>query len=118
MDGFADVYRICAHLDGQGDFADHVTGMGAYHAAAQDFAVTPASMAIRALFGAVVKQQLGHAFVAAVGYGVAGGFPREQALLYLDALGFSLVFGQAHPGYFGVSLGYYWDDSDVECCCG
>jgi hypothetical protein len=39
VDGFAYVYCVCTHLDGQGDFADHVAGVGAYHAAAQDFAV-------------------------------------------------------------------------------
>ena len=36
MDGLADVHRIGAHLDGEGDFTDHVTGMRADDAAAQD----------------------------------------------------------------------------------
>jgi hypothetical protein len=36
-----------------------------------------------------IKQQLGHAFVAAVGNGAAGGGPGEQALLDLDALQFT-----------------------------
>ena len=34
VDGFADVNRVCAHLDGQRDFADHVASVGADHAAA------------------------------------------------------------------------------------
>ena len=34
VNGFAYVYCIRAHLDGQGDFADHVACVGAYHAAA------------------------------------------------------------------------------------
>jgi hypothetical protein len=29
-----------------------------------------------------------------------------------------LVFGQAYPGYFGVGVGYGWDDAGVEDCCG
>ena len=46
MDGFSDVHRVGAHFDGQCDFADHVARMRADHAAAQDFAVAPASMAV------------------------------------------------------------------------
>jgi hypothetical protein len=41
MDGFADVYGVCAHLDGQGDFADHVTSVGAYHALLLGSSVRP-----------------------------------------------------------------------------
>ena len=36
---FADVYRICAHFNSQGNLANHVACVGANHAAAQDFAV-------------------------------------------------------------------------------
>ena len=64
VNGFADVYRISAHLDGQHDLADHVACMCADHAAAQDLAV-----AVR--FGAVVKQQLGDTFVATIGNSAA-----------------------------------------------
>ncbi len=39
VDGLADVHRISAHLDGQGDLANHVARMRADHAAAQDLAV-------------------------------------------------------------------------------
>ncbi len=39
VDGLADVHRVGAHLDGQGDLTDHVAGMGADDAAAQDLAV-------------------------------------------------------------------------------
>ncbi len=34
VDGFADVYCVCAHFDGEGDFADHVACVRADHAAA------------------------------------------------------------------------------------
>jgi len=50
----ADVDRVGTHLDGQGNLADHVAGMGADDAAADD-AVS--------LF---IEQQLGEAFVATV----------------------------------------------------
>jgi hypothetical protein len=72
VDGLADVHRVGAHLDGQGHLADHVAGMGADDAAAQDAV---------AVLGRIVEQQLGEAFVAAVGDGAAGGCPGEQALL-------------------------------------
>ena len=48
----------------QGHFANHVTRVGADNAAAQNFAVT-------VCFWAVVKQEFGDAFVAAVGNGAA-----------------------------------------------
>ena len=35
----ADVHGVCAHLDGQRNLTDHVAGVGADHAAAQDLAV-------------------------------------------------------------------------------
>ena len=73
VNGFADVHRVCAHLDGQRDLANHVARMRADHAAAQDFAVTMG-------LGRIVEQQFGHAFVAAVGNGAARRRPREQAL--------------------------------------
>jgi len=33
------VWGICTHLDGQGDFANHVACVGAYHAAAENLSV-------------------------------------------------------------------------------
>jgi hypothetical protein len=39
VDGFADVYGVCAHFDGQSDLANHVARVRAHHAAAQDLAV-------------------------------------------------------------------------------
>ena len=39
MNRLANVHRVRAHLDGQGDFADHVARVRADHAAAQDLAV-------------------------------------------------------------------------------
>ena len=36
----ADVHGVCAHLNGQGDFANHVARMRADHTAAKYFAVT------------------------------------------------------------------------------
>ena len=46
VDGLADVDSVRTHLDGQGDLADYVARMRADHAAAQDLAVAPASMAV------------------------------------------------------------------------
>ncbi len=63
VDGLADVHGVGAHLDGQGHLANHVARVRADDAAAQDLAV-----AMR--LGAVVKQQLGHALVAAKIHGM------------------------------------------------
>ncbi len=95
VDGLADIDRIRAHFNRQRNFADHVTGMGADHAAAQDFAVA-------VCLGRIIKQQLGYAFVAAIGNGAARGCPREQALFHLDALRFGFGFGQTDPSHFTV----------------
>ncbi len=70
VDGLANVNGIGPHLDRQSDFTDHVTGMGADDAAAQN----PA-MAVR--FRAVVEQQLGEALVTAIGNGSSRGAPGE-----------------------------------------
>ena len=64
MNRLPDIHRIRAHLNGQCHFANHVASMGADHAAAQDLAVAMS-------FRAVVKQQLGDAFVTAIGNGAA-----------------------------------------------
>ena len=40
MDGFTDIHGIGTHFNGQGDLADHVAGVGAHDAAAQDAAMT------------------------------------------------------------------------------
>jgi hypothetical protein len=82
VNGLANIDGICAHLDRQRDFTDHVAGVGADHAAAQNLAI-----AMR-LF-AVVKQQLGDAFVAAIGNGAAGCRSGELTFLDLDALHFT-----------------------------
>ena len=72
VDGFADVHSVCAHLDGKSDLANHVTRVRTDHAATQDFALVPVSMAaFCSSFRVVAKQQLGRAFVAAVGNGSA-----------------------------------------------
>ena len=96
MNRFANVYCVCAHFNGQSNLANHVACVRSNHAAAQNFAVS-----VR--FGAVVKQQLGHAFITAVGYCAAQCVPWEQAFFDLDAFGFGFgfVFGQANPGGFG-----------------
>ena len=39
VNSFANVHRVCAHLDGQSDLANHVAGVGADHAADQYLAV-------------------------------------------------------------------------------
>ena len=46
VDGFANVHAVRTHLNGQGNLANHVARMRADHAAAQDLAVAPASMAV------------------------------------------------------------------------
>jgi hypothetical protein len=68
----ANVHCIGAHLNGQGNLANHVAGVGAHHAAAQNLAV---AMGLRA----VVKQQLGDALIPAVGDGAARRRPGEKA---------------------------------------
>ena len=50
--------------------------MRADHAAAQNLAVAVA-VAVAVGFGAVVKQQFGHAFIAAIGNGATGCSPGE-----------------------------------------
>ena len=64
VDGFADVDCVGTHFDGQRNLADHVASVCADDAATQNLAV-----AMR--FRAIVKQQLGEAFVAAIGDGAA-----------------------------------------------
>ena len=93
------IYRIRAHLNGQCDLADHVARMGADHAAAQDFAVAVG-------FRAVIKQQLGDTFVAAIGNRTTRRIPRKQTLFDLDALRLGLGFGEADPGNFEVRTCY------------
>mmetsp|Transcript_69592 Transcript_69592/g.163617 ORF Transcript_69592/g.163617 Transcript_69592/m.163617 type:complete len:553 (+) Transcript_69592:4046-5704(+) len=80
--------------------------MGADNAAADD-----------AVAG-LVEDQLGEAFVAAVGDRAARGRPREQALGDGDALGLGLVLGHAHPGDLGVGVGHARDHAGVELALG
>ena len=68
----ADIDGIRAHFNCKGHFANHVARMGADHATAEDLAVAMG-------FLAVVKQQFGHAFVAAIGNRAAGCGPGGQA---------------------------------------
>ena len=75
-------------------------------------------MAVRSFVGAVVEQQLGDAFVAAVGNSAARCDPREQALLDFDALRLVLVFSEADPGDFGVGVGHARNHSCIESCDG
>ena len=62
VDGFADVHRVCAHFNGQRNFANHVARVGADDAAAQDTAMT------MRFFG-IIKQEFGETFVSAIGDG-------------------------------------------------
>ncbi len=93
MDRLADVDRIAAHLDGEADFADQVARVRADDAAAD--------AAVRRL----VEQQLGEAFVAAVGDRAAGRRPGEHRLAVLDALRLALVLGEAGPRHFRIGVG-------------
>ena len=61
---FTNIHRIRAHLNRQRNLADHVTRVGADHAAAKNLAVAVG-------FRRIVKQQFGNAFVAAVRNGAA-----------------------------------------------
>ena len=57
----ADIDCVCAHFNRQSNLANHVSCVGADHAAAKDLAMAPAmSMAVRAFDMAVVKQQPTH----------------------------------------------------------
>ena len=60
----ADIDRVCAHFNGQRNLANHVAGVRADHTAAEYLAVAVG-------LWAVIKKQLGDAFVAAVGNGEA-----------------------------------------------
>ena len=64
VNGFANIYGISAHLDGECDLTNHVARMGADDAATQNLAVT---LGLRA----VIKQQFGETFVAAIGDGAS-----------------------------------------------
>ncbi len=39
VDGFADIHRVCTHLNRENNLANHVARVRADHAAAQDLAV-------------------------------------------------------------------------------
>ena len=60
MNRLADIHCISTHFNGQRNLANHVASMGANHAAAENLVVAVG-------FIAVVRQQLGHAFIPAVG---------------------------------------------------
>ena len=64
----ADVHRISTHLDRQRNLANHVAGVGTNHATAQYLAV---ALGLKR----IVKQQLGDAFVAAIGNRATGSRP-------------------------------------------
>jgi hypothetical protein len=89
MDGLADVHGVSTHLDGQRNLADHVAGMRADHAAAQNLAVAVG-------FRAVVKQQLGDALVAAVGDGAA----RRRPSVHLEINNIFVIFSPCKKQHF------------------
>ena len=60
----ANIHSVSTHLNRQSHFANHVACVGADHAATQDLA-----MAMR--FIRIIEQELGHAFVSAIGDGAA-----------------------------------------------
>jgi hypothetical protein len=107
VDGFASVNRVCAHLNGQRNFTNHVTGMGADHAAAQNLAV---AVGLRG----IVKQQFSDGIKAAVGSKRPLAMARPHAdqgsrpflTLMPCALRFGLIFGKAHPGHFSGHMGF------------
>ena len=93
MDRLADVDRIAAHLDREAHFADQVAGVRADDAAAD------------AAMRRFVEQQLGEAFVAAVGDRAARRRPREHRLAVLDALLLALVLGEPGPRDLRIGVG-------------
>ena len=114
VNGLADVHRVGAHLDGQCDFTNHVAGVGADHATAQNPAVTMR-------FFAVVKQQLGKAFVAAVGNGTPGCAPGEQALLQdtAEGSGRQSVLNCGVMGFGGaIIVAWYSRQREYRADCG
>ena len=60
MDGFADVFSVAAHFDGQADFANHIAAVRTDDTAADDTA------------GFGIKNQLGEAVIATVGNRATG----------------------------------------------
>ncbi len=63
--------------------------------------MAPASMAVRSCFWGFIKQEVGEAFVSAVGNRAARCAPREQAFFDLDALVFGLGLCETDPRDFG-----------------
>src|SRR5690606_28947824 len=97
VDGVADVGRLGAHLDGQGDLGDELAGVDPDDAATHD----PVA------FG--VEQQLGGALGAAQADGAAGGGPGEPGHLDGHALGLCLGLGHPDPGDLGIGVGHRRD---------
>ena len=64
VDGFTDVYGVCAHLNRECNLANHVARVGAHNTAPQNAAMT------MRFFG-IIKQEFGEAFVSAIGDGPA-----------------------------------------------
>ena len=56
----ANVHRFRAHLDGQGNLADHVAGVGADHTAAQNFAVAVSFRAVVTSVATCASCQMQH----------------------------------------------------------
>src|SRR5439155_13488190 len=93
VDTLTDIHRVTAHLDCQAEFADQVAGVRADDASAD--------RAMRLL----VENELGEAFVAAIGDRPTRRGPRENGLAVLDPLRLALLFGQSRPRDFGIGEG-------------
>ena len=66
----------------------------------------------QACFG--IKNQLGHAFIAAIGNGAARSSPREHRFGDFDAIAFGDFFGDAHPCHFWVGIRHAWNHACVK----
>ena len=105
VDGLADIFRVATHFDGERQLADQIAGVGADDTAADD------------AMGLFIHEDLGKAFVAAIGNGATGGGPREPGLADRPTLLFGFVLRHAHPGDFGVGVrdrGGYAAGSEVH----
>ena len=103
MDRLADVHRVGAHLDGQRDLADHVAGMRADDAAADD------AVRLGSSNSSLVKPSSRPLAIARPD-AVHGNRP----FLTLMPLRLRLVLGQADPGDLGIGVGHARDHARVE----
>src|SRR5437016_2025047 len=102
MNRFADIDRVATHFDRETHFANEIAGVRADDAAAD------------ATMVGLVEQELGEAFVAAVGDCPARSRPRKHCLAVLDPLRLALLLSESGPSHFGIRVGDRWNLPRVE----